>query len=918
MGRIQTTIGLMSGLPIADTVDKLMAIARRPRDLLAGQNQVFEKQRAAVIELSALLASVQFAAKNLAKSDLYNRRTAQSSNPQAVEVRVTGSPALGTTVVRPLRLASQHQLVSSGLANPTSDLGGGEITWRFGPDLARPLPLAYLQGGNGFVPGVIRLTDRAGGTATVDLSAAQTIEDVLRLINTQTGIRIRASIDGDRIRLEDLSGGSGRLTVDEVTPGTARSLGLHLVNTSGDVAFGEEIVFLSEKTPLMALNDGRGIRSKRYLPEIRYELRDGTQGTITLSGLLGQNASPEGLTLGQLLDYVNGVAPGKLRLEIAADGKRLVLRDLTSGAGSTVVAAIGDSHLLADLGLDLPSVDGVITGRRIIGGLDTVLVTSVNGGKGLGPLGQIRIQDGSGAEAYVDLAGSETLAEILAKINASGISVVAELNPWRTGIRIRDISGQSTNPFVIESVDDTRTAEKLGIATAGTDRQVDSGDLHMQVISENTRLSDLGGGRGVAAGSFAIVDSRGNRRTIVVSPSAMRTVGDVLRAINSAGLAVRAEINPTGDGIRLVDQGGGDRTLQVLPVVGTTAKDLGLLRPSQAGILGGQPAQWVDGSFTYRVELAPGESLQTLVARINAADGGIVASLLSDGSATPWRLVLQSIQPGSQARVVITGTTLPLTFSQLAPAQDALLALGGGSSVGAQVVLASPNNKFTQVIPGVELTVKQLVADPVSISVGASEADVVASVKLLVDSYNRFRSKLAEHTSFDQATGAKGPLFGDIVALRLQTEIPRLLSSGYRAAGKVASLRELGVELAEDGSLKLDESRLRQAFQEDPEAVARFFADNQVGFGKKLDQLLEQLAGVDKSLLAQRLEGLSRKIDWNTRRMEQWDERLRIQRERLLAEFYRLDRVIGQMQSQLAVVERLNNMAGSIVQVNRR
>lgn len=918
MGRIQTAIGLMSGLPIADTVDKLIAVARRPRDLLATQNQVFERQQAALIELSALLASVQFAARNLAKADLYNRRTAQSSNPQAVDVRVTGSPAVGTTTVRPLRLASQHQLVSSGVGSATSDLGGGTLSWRFGSDLGRTLPLAHLRGGSGFVPGVIRLTDRTGATVSVDLSAAQTVDDVLRLINSQTQVRIRASIEGDRIRLEDFSGGGGRLVVDEVTPGTAESLGLHLINTRESVALGEDIVYLSDSTPLIALNDGRGIRSLRYVPEIRYELRDGTQGTITLSGFFGQNGSQETLTLGQLINYINSLAPGKFRLEIAADGKRLVFRDLTAGEGNTVLTPLGQSQLLNDLGLERTGTEGVITGRRLIGGLDTVLVSSLNGGRGFGRLGKIKLGDGSGAEALVDLTGAETVADVLVRINSAGVDVRAGLNAFRTGIHIRDTSGQSLAPFIIESVDETQTAEKLGIATLGGNRAVDSGDLHLQVISENTRLADLNGGRGVATGSFVIVDSRGNKRTIAVSPSSMRTIGDVLRAINLAGLSVRAEINPTGDGIRLVDEGGGDRRLQVIPAVGSTAQDLGLARSSQSVVVDGRQAQWIDGSLTYRVELAPGESLQTLVSRINAGGGGITASLINDGSAQPWRLVLQSAQSGRQGRVVITGTTLPLTFSELVRAQDALLAMGGGGTSGGVMVLASTNNKFTQVIPGVELTVKQVSPEPVNIIVGASEADVVASVKLLVDNYNRFRGKLAEHTSFDQASGKKGPLFGDIVALRLQTEIPKLLSSAVRGSGRLTSLRELGVELEEDGTLKLDESQLRQVFQQDPDAVAQFFADAQRGIGKKLDQLLEQLAGVDRSLLAQRLDGLSRKIEWNTRRMEEWDERLRIQRERLLTEFYRLDRVIGQMQSQLAVVERLNALAGSAVQTNRR
>ena len=40
MTRIQSSVGLITGIPIEETVNKLMAIAARPRDLLDGSQQV--------------------------------------------------------------------------------------------------------------------------------------------------------------------------------------------------------------------------------------------------------------------------------------------------------------------------------------------------------------------------------------------------------------------------------------------------------------------------------------------------------------------------------------------------------------------------------------------------------------------------------------------------------------------------------------------------------------------------------------------------------------------------------------------------------------------------------------------------------------------------------------------------------------
>jgi flagellar hook-associated protein 2 len=909
MGTIQTSIGLMSGIPIVDTVDKLIAVARRPRDLLAAQNKTFQQQQTAITELAALVATVQFAARNLGKSELFGRRTAESAQPQVIDVAVTGSPPLGTVSARPLRLASNHQLISSGIAAANTPLGGGAITWRFGPHLSSPVTLSVLNGGAGFIPGQIRITDRSGSSVVIDLSAAQTIGDVLELINTNPLIRVQASSEGDRIRLTDLSGGTGRLVVQEVTPGTAASLGLAQVNTDQPSAVGEDILRLAPEMPLSLLNDGLGIRSLRFLPEIRYQLRDGSTGTINLAPVLGNNRSLGTISLGEVLNHLNRLAPNKFQVEISADGDRLIFRDLTEGEGQTALQALHDSRLLQDLGLTGSAQDGVIVGRRLLGGLQTVLLSRLNGGAGLGTLGTIRIVDRSGQEALVNLAGAETVEEIISRINQAGISVRATLNSSSTGIVLRDFSGQDLTPLTVASADDTGTAEKLHLAVQARTDSVDSGDLHLQIISVNTPLSALNGGRGVGTGSFTIFDSRGNRRTITVSPQSIATVGDLIGAINGAGLSVRAELNPTGDGIRLVDYGNGTGQLRVVARSGTTAADLQLLRPSQTEEVGDQTVQVIDGSFTFQITLGTNDTLENLVARINAAGGGLRASLVNDGTSRPWRLVLQSEQPGWAGALVVSSSGLPLSFSELAPAQDALLSIGAGSRSGRAVVLSSTNNVFDGVLPGLRVTAKQVASESIPITVRGSEADVVASAKVFVDNYNRLREKLAEHTKFDPATGSKGPLFGDIVAYRLQTELPRLLSSAVASGGRFTSLRQLGIELKDDGSLSLNESALREAFAADAQAVGQFFADATTGFGKKLDQLLEQLGGGEKSLLVQRMEALSRKIEWNTRRIEQMDAQLDRQRQRLLRDFYRLDRIVGQMQTQLSVVERLNSLA---------
>src|SRR5690606_37422088 len=74
-------------------------------------------------------------------------------------------------------------------------------------------PLSALRGGAGIRRGAFRITDRSGKSATIDISDAVTLDDVVRKINTALDLGVRAAVDKEGLTLTDISGGSGTLTV---------------------------------------------------------------------------------------------------------------------------------------------------------------------------------------------------------------------------------------------------------------------------------------------------------------------------------------------------------------------------------------------------------------------------------------------------------------------------------------------------------------------------------------------------------------------------------------------------------------------------------------------------------------------------------------------------------------------------------
>ncbi len=220
MPTIQSSVGLVTGLPITDIVDQLMAIAQKPRDRLQSQTTGLQQQQIAISDLTALTIAVQLSSNKLASESLYQQRTANSSNATLLSATVTGQPLTGTYQYTPVQMAQNHQAISSGVASLDTPLGEGSLSLRFGGFADRSLDLDTLNGGAGVERGKIRITDRSGASEVVDLRFALTIDDVLKKINQSDNIDVLAVADGDAIRLVDQTGlSTANLSVREVGGG---------------------------------------------------------------------------------------------------------------------------------------------------------------------------------------------------------------------------------------------------------------------------------------------------------------------------------------------------------------------------------------------------------------------------------------------------------------------------------------------------------------------------------------------------------------------------------------------------------------------------------------------------------------------------------------------------------------------------
>ena len=169
MGRIQSNVGLVTGVNIQDTVDQLMKLNAIPRDRLQSRITSMQAEQTALTELMTQVVGVQLTTDRLGQASLYSSTSVASGNTQVLTARSTGNPKPGSYTFVPVRQAQSQQQTSALLASSEQQLTAGEVVIHTGGYLDQSLSLDQFNGGQGVSRGSIRITDRSGVSQSIDL-----------------------------------------------------------------------------------------------------------------------------------------------------------------------------------------------------------------------------------------------------------------------------------------------------------------------------------------------------------------------------------------------------------------------------------------------------------------------------------------------------------------------------------------------------------------------------------------------------------------------------------------------------------------------------------------------------------------------------------------------------------------------------
>ena len=894
MGRIQSNIGLTTGLNIQSTVDQLLAISAQPRDRLQVRVKAFQAQQVAINELTALTIGIQLQSDRLGKTANLSSTTATSSKSDVLSVSSSGTPTAGNYSIQTLQTAQTSTASSNPFTSASDTLQSGELVVRTGGFVDGSSSVDDLRGGSGIARGKIRITDRTGASREVDLRFAANTDDVLKAINNASGIRVSAKTSGDRIVLTDLTGQTtSNLIVEELGDGrTAADLGLNGVNIAAATATGDDINFIGNSTRLSTLRDNRGIAFSAG-SELSVTLRDGTSLNIDT------NLTKTPTSVGQVLVNINAADPTKLEARIKSDGTGFELIDKTTGSG--VFAATGS---LADqFGFSgVSGTSGTILGARVQSTLQGPLLSTLRGGQGIGTPESISITNRSGTNTNVSLTGAVSLRDVIDKINGSGASVTASLNKSRTGIVLQDVTGSTAGNLIVANNDTNNSATKLNLVVDAAQNTIDSNSLGTQYISDATELKNLNQGRGVRLGSFTITNSAGVQKTVNLSTASAKNVGDVIKAINSTDIGVLARLNDDGDGIVLADSSNGTGTFTIADTENeNSALDLGIRGTGK--VFSGPLRQVINGSQTFRLTLTGTETLSEVAEKLNKSNGPLTASLLSSGPSTV-RLLFSSRSSGEIGRVVADGDAVGLNINSSGIARDAIISVGSAGDAGGTLVRSSTNT-FSQAIVGLSLTAKGVSTDPVDVTVTTTNNNIEKNLQLFVDQFNKVRDKIDKETSFDADTKSTGQLFGATEVLRVEQALARFVQQRSFASGKIQSLEQLGVSLDGKGKLSLDKAKLSKVVESNLSDVQDFLTKEKTGFSARAKTVLDGLVGVKNSVLVNRSQTLQRTIETTINRTDSLTARLERERERLSKQFYDLETNLAKIKNNGSALNQL-------------
>jgi flagellar hook-associated protein 2 len=324
-----------------------------------------------------------------------------------------------------------------------------------------------------------------------------------------------------------------------------------------------------------------------------------------------------------------------------------------------------------------------------------------------------------------------------------------------------------------------------------------------------------------------------------------------------------------------------------------------------------------DATRTQSLDIDPASSsLADIAKAINAKTTlGVTASIVNDGSATPFRLVLTSTKTGeaSSMRITVAGdpvdpadpegargpgdaalsgllTNDPAaskTLQQTVAAQNTKLTVNG-------IDITSATNSVTGAVADVTMTVAKLGSSTLTVQKDTDSAG--SAIATFVNAFNSLQSVAKRLTAFDAASKSGAVLLGDSTLRNIQMGVRSALTSAQADDGSgLTMLSQIGVSFQKDGTLALDSTKLKTALDSKLAGVANLFSGGAGGFGTRMATLVGGYTDTTGGVLTAATKGINKTLDSLAKQYSATSERVEATIARYKAQFTALDVMMSRM-----------------------
>lgn len=351
----------------------------------------------------------------------------------------------------------------------------------------------------------------------------------------------------------------------------------------------------------------------------------------------------------------------------------------------------------------------------------------------------------------------------------------------------------------------------------------------------------------------------------------------------------------------------------------------GQVSDTSAIAAGASTATFTVGTTSTDITIAAGATLQDIRAAINAANIGVTATIVNDGSGSPYRLALSSdnsgtsnaissitVQAGGDAAVnnllAYNPTANAPAPAPLVPMAQTVAAQNANFTVnGIQVIKTS--NTVTDAIQGVTLNLSK--SGVTNLTVARDTGAISTAAASIVDTYNAMANQLKSRSAFGSATKATPELAGDGTVRMMLDQLRGIFGTPATPAsgGSLTSLSQVGISIQSNGSLKLDSSKLNSAMATNFSDVTNLFSSAS-GFVTRLNTWADSVVQTG-GLIDVRTQNINNSIKGYTDQVSQLESKMTVIQRRYTTQYSNLNLMLSKMNSTSAYLTQQFNNTGA-------